>query len=453
VGEAKTERFITIDSQRIPVCEEADVLVVGGGPAGQSAAVSAARQGAKTVLLERYGHLGGMATGGLVTMLHSLSDGTNESIIAGNCLEWLTRLDKYGAADRPVREDVGSDDPKALERFNGPYFRNNGHLIDGARFDPEVLKYILNEMVLESGAHLYLHALATDVIMENNELKGVVFDSKSGRQAVLAKTVVDASGDGDILALSGCSFELCFEAKNRLSTPALCFEFGNVDWSANEAFKRDNPEKHSELMKQLAERDGLTMYFKVTTKRDTVCHFNMFLKGYNTIKVEDLTRIEVDVRRRMMITYTFFKENVPGFSKCFIMQTAPQIGNRGSRKLLGVHYVTEEEALSGKQFEDTFAEFPPLKGLYPEYPHFFFPLSALLPKEVENLIVAGRTFSADDEVNEHFNTISHSTIMGQAAGVAGAIAAKTGVKIRDVDAPSLRAALKDQGIKFKDFAG
>ena len=445
-------KSILVAEQEIPVCYEADVLVVGGGPGGHSAAVAAARNGSKVVLLERYGHLGGMASGGLVTLIHSLSDGTNDRVIAGLCQEWFDRLKKWGAIDCPAPEDVGSSDPAVLDKFRGIFFRCEGKLIYGSRVDSEILKCILNDMVQEAGVKLYLHSTVTDVIMEGGKLRGVIFESKSGRQAVLADMIVDASGDGDILARTGCAFEHSIEASNRLANPALCFEFGNVDWPKNEAYKEANPKEHDALMVKLRELDGFSMYFKTTTNRDTVCHFNMFLKGYDVLKVEDLTRLEMDVRQRMMVTYKFFRENIPGFENCFIMITAPQVGVRGSRRLLGEYRMEEKDALSGVIFDDTIAEFPPLKGNSPEQPHVFIPLRALLPAEVENLVVAGRTFSSDEVVNEHFNTISHCITMGQAVGTACAMAVLAQIPLREVNIGALRKKLVEDGAKFSSIA-
>lgn len=439
---------ITLAGQTIPVCRKTDVLVVGGGPAGHAASVAAARSGADTVLLERYGYFGGMCTGGLVTMIHSLSDGTNTRVIAGLCQEWFDRLAALGGIDAPAPEEVGSADPAVLARYPGIYFRCEGKLLYSARVDSELLKCALNDMIRESGVHAYLHALVTDVIMEGRRVKGVVFESKSGRQAVLADAVIDASGDGDVMARAGVSFEDSLQARNRLANPALCFEFGNVDWEKADAFRAENPEEHDALMKRLDALGGFRMYFKTTRNRDTVCHFNMFLTGYDPLRVEDLTRLEMETRSRMLTTYRFFRENMPGFARCFILITAPQVGVRGSRRLLGEYRLTEQDALDGRVFPDTIAEFPPLRGTSPERPHVFIPLRALQPKETENLLVAGRTFASDEVVNEHFNTISHCITMGQAAGTACAMAVREGILPGNVSPSAIRAALTAQGARF-----
>jgi hypothetical protein len=433
------------------VREDYDIVVVGGGPAGHSAAVAAARTGAKTVLIERYGHLGGMASGGLVTLIHSMSDGTNTQVIAGQAQEWLDRLDEWGAADHPKAEEIGSSDPAVLDRFKGFYFQPEGKLIHGARFDSEILKVVLNDMVAESDVKLYLHALMTDVVMDGKEVKGVVFESKSGRRAVFGKYIIDASGDGDVFARAGCAFTRADTAPNRIANPALCIEFANVDWNKNEAARAADPKGYESLMAELKELNGFTMHFRTTTVRNTVCHFNMFLEGYDVLDVEGLTRLEVDTRKRMMVTYKFFKEKIPGFEKCFIMITAPQVGIRGTRILDGRYTLTAGDAKAGVKFDDTIAEFPPLEGASPANPHVYVPFRTLLPKETERLIAVGRAFSSDFEVNEHFNTISHCIAMGQAAGTAAAMCVSSGSLLPAIDFAALRTKLVSAGALFPDF--
>src|ERR1035437_921308 len=166
------------------LCYEADVVVVGGGPGGHSAAVAAARNGARTVLVERYGHLGGMATGGIVIQIPHMSDGGKEPQIAGLCQEWLDRLDVIGGALHPRMADLGSTDPalvKKWQRFMGNV--NKGRIEHTAWVDPELTKCMLNNMVEEAGIKLFLHSWGTRAIVEGGKVQGIVFESKSGRQS------------------------------------------------------------------------------------------------------------------------------------------------------------------------------------------------------------------------------------------------------------------------------
>jgi hypothetical protein len=446
-GKTRMAATIIEPQREISIRSQADVAVVGGGPAGSSAAAAAARLGAKTVLVERYGHLGGMSTGGLVWMIHSMSDGTPNKQIGGIAQEWMDRLAELDGIHKPKEEDIGSTDERALGEFGKMFFWPDGRLIYGGLMDTEILKFVLNKMVKEAGVELYLHSLGTQPIIENGNVTGVFFESKSGRQAILAKTVIDCTGDGDIFTAAGAESTIEMSGKNRLPNQALCFEFANVDVARNEKFRGEHPDQFDAMMKELAEKNGFTRYFKSIPQRPGSVHFNMFLEGYSLIKVEDLTRIEIDVRERMMTTFRFYKENLPGFEDSYIMITAPQIGARGSRRLIGEYTAVEKDAETGEIFDDTIAEFPPLRGIYPEHPHFFLPLRALLPKRpMDGIICAGRCFSSDEVINEHYNTISHSIAMGQAAGTAAALAAKHGETVRAVDPGIIQKSLAEQGV-------
>ncbi|MBI4296258.1 MAG: FAD-dependent oxidoreductase, partial [Chloroflexi bacterium] len=177
-------RTILEPAREIKVFREADVVVVGGGPGGHSAAVAAARNGANTILIERYGYLGGMATGGLVTHFSYLSDGTDEQQLAGLCQEWLDRLDARGGAVHPRKEDLGSSDKELVDHWRNvcpASVSQEGRIVLSALIDPEILKCALNDMAEEAGVKLLLHSWGTRAIVDKNQVQGVVFESKSGR--------------------------------------------------------------------------------------------------------------------------------------------------------------------------------------------------------------------------------------------------------------------------------
>src|SRR4030042_185778 len=188
-------------SRETKVCREADVIVIGGGPGGHAAAVAAARNGADTVLVERYGYLGGMGTGGLVTIIPNLSDINGVQQIAGQCQEWIDRLDVRNATDYPNKEEWGSTDQKRVSHWRNRSFfcERLDRVIYSVHVDAEILKCVLNDMVEEAGVSVYLHSWGTEPIMDGNKVKGVIFQSKSGRQAILGKVVIDSTGDGDLL--------------------------------------------------------------------------------------------------------------------------------------------------------------------------------------------------------------------------------------------------------------
>ena len=434
-------------SRDINVCYEADVVVVGGGPGGHSAAIAAARNSAKTVLLERYGHLGGMATGGIVIQIPHMSDGGNKQIIAGLSLEWLERLDVIGGTLRPRMEDIGSNDEKLVSywrRFMGNVV--NGKIEHTAWVDPELLKCVLNDMVEEAGIKLFLHSWGTQAIVDNGKVKGVVFESKSGRQAVFGEIIIDGTGDGDLLPSAGAEFDGAIDPSSRSSTLALVFRLGNCDYQKFCDFREAEPDKFQELMKELADVAG-TRLLPLPSPRNDVMWVNNWIPGLDCTNVEDLTKLEVEMRKIMLRGHDFLKKNVPTFENSFILDTASQTGTRGSRRLVGEYIVTREDLQSSKMHDDTIAVFPrlgpPVGG---EVKHVYMPYRALVPIDTEGLLVAGRSFSSDIVANNMSNLIPHCIAMGQAAGTAAAMAVKQGLSPRKVDYRALQKNLVEQGV-------
>ena len=261
----------TEPSRKLKVIREVDVVVVGGGPGGIGAAVSAARSGAKTVLIERYGHLGGMATGGLVNIIPNLADINGKQHIYGITQEMLDRLDKHGGTSYPPLKDRGTADKKKVAYYHdanmGWFYLRNGtdgqaRVIYSAVVDPEILKNEFNDMVLGAGAELFLHSWGTRAIVEGNEVKGVIFESKSGRQAILGKVVIDSTGDGDIFVSAGADFDNELDNKRRTAWLALVWWVTNINLKKYDDFKANQPAKFKELMQELAKMGGYPGFFR-----------------------------------------------------------------------------------------------------------------------------------------------------------------------------------------------
>jgi hypothetical protein len=430
------------------VFSETEVLVVGGGPAGVAAAVAAARGGAKTTLVERYGHLGGMSTGGLVILIPFLSDGTASRQIAGICQEIIDRLDTLGAAVHPSDQEVGSTDPGILNhwrRRGTGSFVAGGTVRYGTLVDPEILKCVLNDMVEEAGVKLLLHSWGSRAITEDNKVQGVIFESKSGRQAILSQITVDTTGDGDMFASAGAEFDATIDRSVRSSNLALVFRIANVDADRYADFRDKDKASHDELMKELTAKGGFNTYWRSAHKDVLWC--NNWIPNLNALDVEDLTWVEVNARKSMLISLKFLKENVPGFENSYLMDTASQIGTRGSRRLAGEHVVSWQDVLSGVVHEDSIAVVPHLgQTVSKGFPHVHIPYRALLPRRIENLLVAGRCFSSDIAANNSLNWIQQCIPMGQAAGTAAAIAIAKGATPRQVDAATLQSSLLKQGV-------
>ncbi|MBI5031656.1 MAG: FAD-dependent oxidoreductase [Chloroflexi bacterium] len=441
------EKMIVEPASMVKVCAEAEVVVVGGGPGGIGAAVAAARSGAKTILVERYGHLGGMATGGLVILIPHMSDGSRHQQIGGICQEWLDRLNTLGGAVGPKPEDLGSSD-KALVAHWRRYF---SAVVDGTvrlsvYVDPELLKCALNDLVTEAGVKLYLHSWGCRAIVENGCAKGVIFESKSGRQAILGQVLIDATGDGDLFASAGVEFDGTLDRSLRSSQLALVFRLGNVDFDKFADFKVREPEKSSALLQELSQLAGFRMSPHPTPRND-VMWVNDWLIGYDVLNVEDLTQVELTARTAMLRVLPFLQKNVPGFENGFVLDTASQIGTRGSRRLMGEYIITGQDLRTGPTHPDTIAIFPSIThNTSPEHPHVHVPYRAILPRKIEGFLAAGRSFSSDPVANNTFNLIPHCVALGQAAGTAAALAVKNHVQPRQVNIVALQDCLRAQGV-------
>ncbi len=435
-----SKKTIIEKEREIKVCWETDVVVVGGGPGGIGAAISAARNGADTVLVERYGHLGGMATGGLVTIIPGLSDVNGDRVFGGICWEWIDRLDTREAVFRPNREHLNSTDKDIVAYYQKRsfFFAGGGTVRDTAFIDAEVMKYTLNEMVEEAGIKVYLHSWGTCSVVDDGKVKGVIFESKSGRQAILAKVVIDSTGDGDLLPSAGAEFDAKIDPKLRIANLSLSYWIGNVDLQKAEEFIEKEPEKHAELQQKIASHGGDPRFLKSNLKdQDSVVWYHPRYACTDQTDVEELTRVEFEGRKKMMATYEMYKKYYPGFENCYLALSAPQLGTRGARRVIGEYLVTKEDMESGKVFEDAIAVFPP---------NMYMPYRCLVPRDVDGLMVACRAFSSDEIINNRYNLIPHCIALGEAAGTAAAMAAKAGVEPRKVNVPALQEQLLKQGV-------
>jgi 2-polyprenyl-6-methoxyphenol hydroxylase-like FAD-dependent oxidoreductase len=455
----------TEPARKLKIIREADVVVVGGGPGGIASAVSAARSGAKTVLIERYGHLGGMATGGLVNIIPNLADISGQQHIYGITQEMLDRLDKHGGTSYPPLKDRGTAVEKKVKFYRvanmGWFYLRNGadgqsHVIYSSVVDPEILKNEFNDMVLGAGAELFLHSWGTQAIVEGNEVRGVIFESKSGRQAILGKVVIDSTGDGDIFVSAGADFDNELDNKRRTAWLALVWWVTNVNLKKYDDFKANQPDKFKELIQELAKMGGYPGFFKGILKNmpNTVWYHSMQPQPQSTdaMDVAQLTKIDVLARKRALVTYDFMKKHIPGFEKSFIMLTAPQLGTQGGRRITGEYTLTEKDLETDEVFEDTIAVLAnnDYGEISQKHPALCIPYRCLVPVKMDGLLVACRAFSSSDKINETFNIIPHCLCYGQAAGTAAALAVKGGVQPRKVDYKTLQQNLIKQGVNIPE---
>jgi FAD dependent oxidoreductase len=407
--------------RELPVLQKTSVLVVGGGPAGTAAAICAKRLGVDVTLVERYGYLGGLATGGLVLGIFPLYDRDKKQVIFGIGEEMMKKLDvmKYGIIDRnkaPVYPTI----------------------------DAEAYKYLLADMVLDSGITAYLDCWGVDAIVDGNGgVRGAVFESKSGRQAILADIVIDCSGDGDIYAAAGAAFE---KVKTNIGLISRIGNIDVVDMAPSRGSEDPNAE-HKPLMGKPDEgrpSKGRVNDFGGHAGNSTPApHVNWLnMKGPvgDALDVSDLTAMELKHRRGTWENVEKLRQK-PGNEQVYLAETAPQLGVRLSRLLDGCKKLTVQEIRSGAKFQDVIG----YSGAYANAPDFQIPYGSLVPAKVENVLAAGRCISAEFDVADITRLIPVCWVTGQAAGLAAALCIQDKCKPRNVSVTKLQNLLKQQG--------
>ena len=400
--------FIIEPSREIPIVDKTDVLVVGGGPGGVAAAIAASRTGASTILVERYNHLGGLWTGGLVLPLlstHGL-DKKNKQIkaIYGIGDEIALRLKDLGMAVNEVNPIV----------------------------DPEAAKYVLEMMVKEAGITMYYHCWAANVISSDDSIKAVILETKSGRVAIEPKVVIDCTGDGDIFHLAGEEYdEMQFEI-------GLVHRLGNVDRvdQSIPGFKKLNI-------------GGETPIPSVNWVNMTGGEYEDALDFKRLSELQQSHRIEIWDNVQKI-------RSSPGYEDIFLLDTAAQQGVRMSRILRGEYQLTLDDSMTYKNFEDVIGVSGGWISLlyegqrieWEERPIWQIPYRALLPRKTQNLLVAGRCFSFEQELFQDARIIGTCLITGHGAGVAAALAARTGNSTKQIDIREIQNKLKAQNVYF-----
>ncbi|MFA9560347.1 FAD-dependent oxidoreductase [Evansella sp. AB-rgal1] len=439
--------------------EQFDVVVAGGGPSGITAAIASARMGVKTLLVEKYGFLGGMATNALVGPLQT-----------------------FHAGEKQIAKGIGEEVIQRLKEIGG----TPGHVKDMIGFVPtitpvdvEKLKYIYQELAEESGVKLQLHTVVTGVELEEKTLKALHLFNKSGHFKARAKTFIDCTGDGDVVAMAGVPFEKG-RAKDGLAQPmSMMFRLGRVNTEMIREYMRKNPEdfvlaENWETVPMVAVSGFFSLVKKAkeagkfTVDRDRVLLFELPTEGEVSVNMtrvirhdatdgQALSKAEVIARKQVMEVVEFLQNNVPGFEEALLINCGTQIGVRESRRVIGEYVLTGEDVVTGKKFDDVIA-----LGSYPIDIHspdgdelnvvhmkpgtiYDIPYRSILNKSVQNLLVAGRCLSATHEALASARVTPTAMLVGQAAGTASALAVKEDKLPRQISIKQLQHSLRKQG--------
>ena len=425
------QKYYLEPAREIPVAAETDVLVAGSGPAGFSAAVNAARQGVKVILLEAAGAVGGISTSGMMSHFTG-------SVKSRFYEELLSRMAE--------RNEGGQKGVRTVT------------------IDTEQLKALYLDMLREAGAELKLYTMAARSITEDRRVKGVITESKSGRQAILAKAVIDATGDGDIAADAGVEYWKGREEDGMMQPVTVMFKVAGVDYSRAVfpgSFETTVDTPRGELQALAREKlpfpAGHVLLYRTTLPGVVTCNMTNSIQIDGT-DAESLTRGEQVCRGQIGAIVAFLREYVPGYENCFLISSASLLGVRETRHFKGLYTLTREDILNRTLFEDwvvrearfnfdvhnlTGASLDKtgVQKYFPKDNYYSIPYRCLVPAGVDGLLLAGRNISGTHMAHSNYRVMPICVAMGEAAGIAAALAVKEGRELRNVDVSQIQKRL------------
>ena len=426
---------------KLPVAAEADVLVVGGGPAGVAAAFAAARSGAKTLIVEQFNCLGGVATAGghgHICLYSAWADTTR--VVGGIPYEMAVRVSKAG------------------------YGAHNTSCVD---FEVEGMKLVLEQMAEECGCQLLYHTFFCDTVVERKRVTGAVIQNKGGRQVILAKRTVDCTGDGDVAARAGCAYEQGEEGTGLCQPVTLMFTIGGVDIKAFSAFQQVEGYTMAGVWKRAQDKGDMRPFqsrimgwWWTPTRPDQLGVNFTHVTGIDTTRAADLTAATIEARKQAYESIAVFRKYVGGLENCHMVSTPATLGTRESRRITGRYVLTKEDVLEMRNFKDSigygsfFIDIHNCRGIGMDAKtvnpapglKYQIPYRLLVPQGIDNLLVAGRCVSCTHEALGSLRVMPQCGVMGEAAGTAAALSLKEDVPPRRLKAAGLQAALKRQGV-------
>ncbi|MDY6073078.1 MAG: FAD-dependent oxidoreductase [Eubacteriales bacterium] len=426
------------DGRNVPVLDEVDVLVLGAGPAGVSAAICAAREGMRTMLIEQSGDVGGVATTGLMS-------------------HW-TGNTKGGFYEEILQKTSELNDENSS--MNG---------CPRQIINPESLKTHLLEMLVEAGIVLRLYSFASVPIVHDNIIKGVILESKAGRQAALAKIVIDSTGDGDIAARAGVPYFKGREEDGLMQPVTIMFKVAGVDTdrSVFPGSFEENPLIPAGPIQDVGKANlpfpaGHVLLYRTSLPGIVTCNMTNCtdIDGTNPA---DLTKATLFCRRQMNKIISFLRKFVPGFENCYLISSASIIGVRETRHFYGEATITKDDIFSARVFEDwaiTKAYFnfdvhnltgngldkTGVQKHFSQKNGYTIPYGCLVPKKIDNLLLAGRDICGTHIAHSNFRVMPICANMGQAAGVAASLCVKMNVLPRELNVKHLQKRLIDLGV-------
>ena len=409
-----------------------DVVVVGGGLSGVMAAIAAARENKKVILIEKYGFLGGMATAGLISPFMNYCE--RESSTPANAGLFATLLKNM--------YEIGCIKTPASRTFR-----------------EQLLKIVLDDMVEKAGVKVLFHAQMSDVRMQDKTVRSVIISTVSGNIEIFGKYFIDASGDGNVAAFAGFPYYLGREDDRLCQPMTTCFNLSNVDWKAFDHAKANALYNQFQAQGKIENpRENILVF---DSPIENLMNFNTTrIIKKNPCDVEDVTQAELIGRKQIIEMYNFLRENVAGFEKSELIAIADEVGIRESRRIQGLYQITEEDIIGTTKFADSIA-----RGTYdidihnpdgsgtriahiPPHDYYTIPYRSMIPVDSTNLIVAGRTICTTHVAHSSVRVMPITSCIGEAAGIAAAIACESGCAFKDVDIDVLHTKLTENNALY-----